>query len=42
MVVDLRLVVLGMQSGTEVDCCRQVAIEKAIVAGMEVFVPGQA
>lgn len=40
VVVDLRLVVLGMQSWTEVDCCRHVAVEKAIVVGVEVFVPG--
>lgn len=40
VVVDLRLVVLRMQSGTEVDRCRHVAVEKAIVVGVEVFVPG--
>lgn len=42
VVEDLRLVVLGMQSRAEVDCCRHVAIEKAVVAGVEVFVPWQA
>lgn len=42
VVKNLRLIVLGMQSGTEVDCCRHVAIEKAIVVGVEVFVPWQA
>ena len=42
MVVDLLLIVLRMQSGTEVDGGRHVAIEKAIIVGVDVFVPGQA
>ena len=42
VVEDLRLVVLGMQGGTEVDRCGHVAVEKAVVAGVEVFVPRQA
>lgn len=42
VVEDLWLVVLGMQSGAEVDCCRHVAIEKAVVTGVEIFVPWQA
>lgn len=42
VVVDLRLVILRMQSGTQVDRCRHVAVEKAIAVGVEVFVPGQA
>lgn len=42
VVEDLRLIVLGMQGGTEVDRCRHVAVEKAVVAGVGVFVPGQA
>lgn len=40
MVVDLRLVVFRVQSGAEVDRRRHVAVEKAVVAGVEVFVPG--
>lgn len=42
MIEDLRLVVLGMQGGTEVDWSRHVAIEKAVIVGVEVVMPGQA
>lgn len=42
VVEDLRLVVLRVQGGAEVDRCRHVAVEKAVVAGVKVFVPWQA
>lgn len=42
VVVDLRLVVLRMQRGTEIDRRRHAAVEKSVVAGVEVFVTRQA
>lgn len=42
MVEDLRLVVLRVRGGTEVDCSGQVAVEKAFVVGVMVFMPRQA